>query len=140
MNKKNEYRVVKILDSKNIIINAGLNDGTNIGDEFEIVGKGIEIKMPETEESLGYLENIKDTVTAIKVFDKMCICCHIEQTPSLLSLTSQMTDIYSSKKHKKILNVSQDQMSLEDSQDKTIYENDIVRKKTSLEDFKSTND
>lgn len=138
MNENNEFRVVKILDSENIIISAGEDDGIKIGDDFEIVGKGIEIKIPGTDTILGNIDNVKDTVTVTKVYPKMCMCSHISQTDSISSITSSLASIYNSKKYKKMLNVNKSQISREEGQESIISENDIAKKIIPLDNIKST--
>ena len=68
-------KIVKIIDEYTVIINAGTNKGIEIGDKLQIIDeKGSEVKDPDTNEVLGFLDLIKDTVEVSEVHDKMCIC------------------------------------------------------------------
>ncbi len=69
-----EYKVVKIIDSKTIIINAGFKDNISTGDEFKIYCIGATIFDPETNEELGSLKVTKDIVYTYEVMEKMCMC------------------------------------------------------------------
>jgi len=74
--KENLYRIVKIIDDKQIVINAGANHGISLNDEFEIFNTGIEVFDEDTKESLGTLDHVKARVTADTVLPKMSICKH----------------------------------------------------------------
>lgn len=76
-----EFRVVRIIDGNNIIINAGSEDGLTIKGEFKIFEDGDEIKDPITNDSLGKLEKVKDIVEVYELMDKMCICRKKAQNP-----------------------------------------------------------
>lgn len=138
MNEDNEYKVVKILDSENIIINAGEDDGIKIGDDFEIVGKGIEIKIPGTDTSLGNIDNVKDSVTVVKLYPKMCMCSHISEHNSISTLAAKLNGMYKTEKFKRTLNVNKDQITREEGQESIISENDIAKKVIPLDNIKST--
>lgn len=71
---KKEFKVVKIIGDTALIINAGENDGVNIGDEVEIRSEGEDIIDPDTNENLGHYDVLKDTLKVIEVYDKMCVC------------------------------------------------------------------
>lgn len=68
------YEVVKIVDTENIVINAGKENYIKKGDKFEIFIKGEEIKDLDGKTSLGTLDTVKDIVTVISVLPRMCIC------------------------------------------------------------------
>jgi len=72
------YKVVKIIDDKQIVINAGSNSFVSRGNEFEIYQPGIEVLDDATGESLGSLDFVKARVEATTVYPKMSICKHIE--------------------------------------------------------------
>ena len=72
MNK--EYKVIRIIDDKTLVINAGEKNKIKIGDKFKIYVEGVELIDLETKESYGKLETTKDIVTVVDVMDKMCIC------------------------------------------------------------------
>lgn len=73
--KKKEFKVVKILDEYNLIINAGTKHGIKQNDEFQILDKkGSEVIDPDTQEVIGQLDLIKATVNVTELQEKMCIC------------------------------------------------------------------
>src|SRR5690625_5664592 len=73
--KKNNFKVVKILDEYTLIINAGAIHNIKSKDEFQILDKeGSEVVDPETRDVSGYLDLIKATVEVSELQDKMCIC------------------------------------------------------------------
>lgn len=70
-----EFKVVKIIDDMNIVINCGGRNAVSIGDKFNIYStKSEEVVDPVTSESLGEIRRLKATVKATIVYDKMCIC------------------------------------------------------------------
>ena len=71
---ENIYKVVKIIDPRQIIINAGKDNGINKDSKFEIFGPGEEVIDPTTNESLGYIDLIKAEVIPSSIYDKMCVC------------------------------------------------------------------
>lgn len=70
-----DIKVVKIINSKQLVINAGIEDGIETGDKFKIVDKfgNDPVIDPETGESLGSLDIFKGTVVATQVYPKMSI-------------------------------------------------------------------
>lgn len=104
----NIYKIVKIPSEYEIVINAGKNKDVHIGDKFEIFSAGEEIFDPDTGESLGALDYVKDTVQAVTVLDKMSICKHLTST-----LTSTFAALFapSGKSVVEKLNVDYDDLS-----------------------------
>lgn len=134
-NRNQQFRIVKIIDDETIIINAGSNNGIKKNDRFEILGKGIKVIDPQTKEDLGMLDNIKETVTVTKVFEKMSECSNISTTSAMISLANRITDMYTAP-YKKVLNVDKDQINSNELIDNTLRIGDIARK---IEVPKSTN-
>jgi hypothetical protein len=66
--------VVKIIDDKQLIINAGTENDIKVNDIFEIYEVGEEVKNPIINESLGVLDFIKATIVAVQVTPKMSVC------------------------------------------------------------------
>ncbi|MCH8143508.1 MAG: hypothetical protein IIA55_02160 [Gemmatimonadetes bacterium] len=66
-------KVVSILDNQRIVINAGIEQGVQAGDQFFLYEEGAEITDPENEEPLGRLENIKAHTEAFLVQEKMTV-------------------------------------------------------------------
>jgi|SRR5699024_727628 len=70
-----EFKIVKILDEYNVVINAGLSHGLKQGDQFQILDKeGSDVIDPDTQEVIGKLDLIKATVSVTELQEKMCIC------------------------------------------------------------------
>ncbi len=123
--EKTIFKVIKILDSETLLLNAGKNDEINIGDKFEIYGPGKEIFDPDTKKSLGTLDIIKETVSADTVLDNMCVCRHHQE--STLAAMISLSTLYVSNGNK-ILNVDKTQMSNELDEDHTIKIGDKARR------------
>lgn len=70
----NDYHIVKIIDEKTIVINAGKKNNIKVGDEFEIYFDSENIIDPITNEDLGCYSIIKDYVQVTNVFEKISIC------------------------------------------------------------------
>lgn len=82
------YKVVKIIDDKQIVINAGADCEVKRGDEIEIYKPGIEVYDDDTKESLGTLDYIKARVEAVVVLPKMTICKRFTTVASTPALTT----------------------------------------------------
>lgn len=68
------YKVVKIIDNESLVINAGETDQIKVGDKFRIVNSnGETITDPDTGKSLGTLDEIKGTVTAVVVYPHLTV-------------------------------------------------------------------
>lgn len=73
--EKKEFKIVKILDEYDLIINGGKEHGIKLGDEFQILDKeGSKVIDPETQEVIGQLDLIKATVKVTELQERMCIC------------------------------------------------------------------
>jgi hypothetical protein len=93
MSKKDGiFKVVKIIDNYNLVINAGKNVNVEVGDKFEIFESGKEIFDPDTGDSLGKLDFVKAYIKVTSVLDHMSICQNTDSdvinplTPVLLRL------------------------------------------------------
>ena len=120
------YKVTKIVDSKNIIINAGRENYIKKGDKFEIFVKGDEVFDISTKESLGTLDTIKEIVTVVTVFPKMCICQKILKSSFPLLAPIAMEKI-SPKDSPTDLNIDKSQETGGFSNDFTIHIGDLAR-------------
>lgn len=69
-----KFRVIKIISDREILVNAGSNQGIKEGAVLKILGKDEEIIDPFSHESLGHLPVTKAQVKADIVYEKMCIC------------------------------------------------------------------
>lgn len=92
MNK--QFKIAKILDEYNIVINAGTNHGVAIGDEFQILDvTSNPVEDPDTKEIIGYLNLIKASVIVIDVQEKMCICTSEESKTSMGILADTLSNM-----------------------------------------------
>ena len=119
-----KYKVVKIIDTQNIVINAGKEHYIKKGDKFEIYSIGEEIEDLDGN-SLGTLDTIKETVTVVTVFSKMCICQKIINPSSYFSKLGQLAQ--SATEEVDSLNVKQEDCSGGLSNDTTIRIGDFAR-------------
>lgn len=67
-------KVIRILDKYSILINYGKSKGAKIGENVQILEIGPEIVDPDSGESLGTLDHIKDVLQIQEVFDEFSIC------------------------------------------------------------------
>lgn len=74
-----EYKVIKILDEYSIIIDYGSSHMASIGDKLRIYVPGEEIKNPETDQVLGTLDKIKETVEVSTVYENFSVCNKITE-------------------------------------------------------------
>ncbi len=75
MTKIIEGKVIRILDEYSIVVNVGRIDGVTEGMVFVIFTQsGDEIKDPDSGETLGTLENVKDYVSVAHIQDKFATC------------------------------------------------------------------
>lgn len=72
-----EARVIRILSNKEIIINKGAQDGVNIGDKFNIGSSLGEIVDNITNESLGNILHIKQTLESTSVYPRFSILSNV---------------------------------------------------------------
>lgn len=71
---ESNYKVIEILNSKELIINYGSNQGAKAGDKIRIIKKGEEIIDPDTKENLGTLDIIKGELEVFQAYKKFSIC------------------------------------------------------------------
>lgn len=74
------FKIIKIIDEYNIIVNAGANHNIKEDDKLEVFVIGERIKDPETNEDLGTLDTIKASLIVKQVFPKFCICGNSKTT------------------------------------------------------------
>ncbi len=74
---ESRYKVVEIVDEKNIIIDYGSEDEANVGQEVRIIEKGKNVIDPDTQESLGELYLVKDEIEIVTVYPKFSVCSKI---------------------------------------------------------------
>ncbi len=80
------FKVIEILNDREILINYGSNDGCFLGEKVNIIEKGLPVRDPDTGEYLGTLDLIKDTLEICIVYDKFSLCRKVKRT--IINLTS----------------------------------------------------
>lgn len=90
MNNKT-MRVVKIIDDRSIVINAGENEGIKEGDRFCVYSEnGTPVIDPVTKEDLGAFRGIKAKIEATIVYEKMSIC---ENTIKIGGIANNLSEL-----------------------------------------------
>ena len=69
-----KYKIAKIIDDYQVVVNAGSNDLIHDDDCLEVYQPGQEVTDPDTGESLGTLDFVKAKLRVVNVFPKMCVC------------------------------------------------------------------
>lgn len=84
--KDDIFKVIKIIDDFTLMVNAGKEDGYQVGDEFEIFIKGSIITDPDNPEIiLGSLDKITGKVKIDILYDHISICTSNEYSPSAMA-------------------------------------------------------
>ncbi|MCM3079606.1 hypothetical protein [Brevibacillus invocatus] len=119
------WKVVKIIDEYNIVVNAGFEDDIEKEDKLEIYIPGTEVIDPDTLESLGTLDSIKAYLVVKHVFARMCICQNAEtKVVSIIDFSANF-----SREETKPLNIDSMQISGGlDKADRKIRIGDLVRR------------
>lgn len=121
-----EFKVIEIIDEFSILINYGRDDGAYEGDEIRVLSIGDEVVDPETKESLGTLDFVKDTLTIAIAYDSFSLCQKIE-TSHINVLTSPLSQFSKTTKEVKALNVDEKDFSHKSfSKEKTIKVGDTI--------------
>lgn len=68
-----EGKVAKILNTREIVINRGSDDGVQQGMKFEVIDDFYEIFDPDTNDSLGTFKRVKIRVKASEVYQRFSI-------------------------------------------------------------------
>lgn len=111
-------KVISILDSQRLIIDAGLSHGVLPGMQFYIYEMGEEIVNPETNESLGQLEVVKAHLEAFLAQEKFTVLIPVPapgSQPAATVLSAQLAQVGSTSSRETMrdrgqLNVRQDQI------------------------------
>ncbi len=78
-----ECKVIRIVDSRTILLDIGESNGALVGEKFKVFSEGEEIDDPSTGRSLGKYEYTKAIVTLTRVFQKFSEAQLIEKEPFL---------------------------------------------------------
>lgn len=74
-------KVAKVLNTRELAINLGIEQGVTVGMRFDVLDQKEEnIKDPDTGVVLGSIERAKVRVKVIKALDKMCIASTYKKT------------------------------------------------------------
>lgn len=71
---KTQYRVIEILNSKELLINYGRDNGAIDGQRIQIIKKGENVIDPDSKEILGTLDIIKGDLKIYRTYPKFSIC------------------------------------------------------------------
>lgn len=78
----NNYKVVKIIDEYRLIVNAGTENGIEVGTVFEVVSPGDEVVDPDTGEVLGQIDSVKALLKVEHIYEKMSECVNASSPPA----------------------------------------------------------
>lgn len=73
-----QYKVIEILNSKELMINYGSNQGAKIGSKIRISIKGEPVIDPDTQEQIGTLDIIKGDLEIYQTYPNFSICRNIQ--------------------------------------------------------------
>ncbi len=107
MSKK--YKVIEIIDEKNIIIDYGKNNGAKIDDEIRIIKDGEPVIDHEQNIKLGNLYLIKETLNVKTVYENFSICN--KTISSFQPIFSSASDLGKTIYSKKNLNVDESEIT-----------------------------
>jgi hypothetical protein len=73
-----EFKVIEIINSKEIIVDYGFADGAKVGDVVRILQIGRDIIDEERGVLLGTLDAIKDEVTVCTIYEQFSLCKKVQ--------------------------------------------------------------
>jgi len=76
------YKIIKIIDEYEVVINVGSTSGFKIGDTFEIFVVGDIVFDPDTNKPLGTLDFIKARIKIKNLYEKMAVCTNVRNASS----------------------------------------------------------
>lgn len=128
MTNRENYKIIKVINEQNIVINAGKDKGLEEGTELEIFTPGEVLVDPETKEELGTLDIVKADIELTTLYEKFSICKN-----SAYVTTNPIIGIAESfeQRRRKDLNIDTTEISGYgvDEYSKKIKIGDLVRKK-----------
>ncbi len=122
-----DFRVIKILNEKSIILNCGEANGIVLGDLFFIRSSNTEkIIDPFSHKVLGEIKKYKAQIEVVDLYDKMCICQNAKRTSSMADLAIGLSEAIVGRRFD--LNVDPAQISggFEELEDELIQIGDYV--------------
>lgn len=140
MNNYSTFKVIKIIDEYSIVINGGIEEDVSKGDKIEVYLEGDDIFNPDTNEKLGTLDYIKETLQVTEVYRKFSVCEKIIKKevfqPSAFatamrsfaaSTTNQLAGTKQTEISRGKINIDSEQITGRKTGDKTIRIGDIAR-------------
>lgn len=125
--KEKNWKVIKIIDDFNIVINGGKEDSLKVGDNLEVFTEGEILKDPDTGDTLGKLDLIKAKIKVKDLFEKFSVCTNAEEGVTIMSQISTASNSHKFRPGK--LNVQQSEITgYGSSATKAIKIGDLVRK------------
>ena len=107
-----EGKVAKILNSRELAINRGADDGVRQGMKFEVIDDSYKILDPDTKVSLGTFKRVKIRVRAVEVYQRFSIARTYETyqvtepSPFDIDTTATVASILFSKTVTKVRTIS----------------------------------
>lgn len=74
------YKVIEIINEKELIIDFGSSNGANVGDKVRIYSIGEDVFHPDTDTVIGTLDIIKDELEVYTVYENFSICRKIARS------------------------------------------------------------
>ena len=117
-----KIRVIKVISSKSILINAGSADGITYDSRFRVIGIGESVYDHEANEDLGELEYVKANIRPMNIMERMTECVNARKISGLSSQIDivDFADAYD-------LEVNPNDLYSYFNLEKRIAEGDIVR-------------
>ncbi|NLJ70968.1 MAG: hypothetical protein GX328_05850 [Clostridiaceae bacterium] len=122
------YKVIEIMNEKEILINYGYVDGAQKGDKVAIYIIGEPVTDPESGNSLGTFDAIKDELEIVSALEKFSVCRKYRSvSPLIKSFSAIMNPLTATKTESIPLDVNKEQISgREWKVEPTINLNDLV--------------
>lgn len=103
------FQVIEIVNHSTILINAGANQKVKVGDLVRVIEKGDDVIDPDTKESLGTFDYIKDELEIVRVYPAFSVCKKIHREN--INKLSPFSNLVTTKTSIKSLNVNKEQIS-----------------------------
>lgn len=99
-----KYKVIEIMNEKELIVNYGSNDGAEVEDVIRIYSIGEEVIDPETNIVIGTLDIIKDELEVYIIYKNFSICRKLVRT-SHNPILSPLANISRTKVESMVINI-----------------------------------
>lgn len=126
---RKSYKIIEIINSTNVLINGGIQQGLKEGETLEIYEPGEVVLDPETNTPLGTLDYIKDRIEIVTTYDNFSLCQKILRTKT--NLLNSLDKYMTTNIHVARLNVNKEQITDRKVQGNPIISvGDLVRRKS----------